>query len=29
MEQIADVFFIIGLVVMTAISTTFAYELGQ
>jgi hypothetical protein len=29
LEQIADVFFIIGLVVMTVVSVTFAYELVQ
>lgn len=29
LEQIADVFFIIGLVVMTVVSVTFAYEFVQ
>ncbi len=29
LEQVADIFFIVGLVVMTVISITFAYELVQ
>lgn len=29
LEQIADVFFVIGLVVMTVVSVTFAYEFVQ